>query len=124
MSQPAGGHRSPVAEHLATRRSRPGPLVLEQLGLSRPEVLASATCVAAEALGLGEVTGTLTPGLRADIVALDRDPLGNLTATRGVRWVMRAGVVTKPASPGWTASLHILPGRRAARSASSEVAGL
>lgn len=68
-----------------------GLLGLEALGLSPEEVLAAATSVAAEALGIGDVTGRLSPGMRADVVALRRDPVEDLSAVRDVVWVMRNG---------------------------------
>jgi imidazolonepropionase-like amidohydrolase len=72
-----------------------GLLTLERLGMPPGEVLAAATSVAADALGIGDVTGQLTPGRRADLVALDRDPLDDLTATRDVAWVMSNGTATR-----------------------------
>lgn len=69
-----------------------GLMVLGALGLSPEEVLAAATSVAAEALGLVDLTGRLSPGMRADAVALRRDPVEDLKAVRDVVWVMRNGV--------------------------------
>jgi imidazolonepropionase-like amidohydrolase len=39
--------------------------------------------------------GSLAPGYEADIIALDGDPLTDLSAVRRVVFVMRGGVVYK-----------------------------
>jgi len=55
----------------------------------------SANSLGAEALGMGDQIGTIAPGLQADIIALDGDPLQDITAVRRVVFVMRAGIVYK-----------------------------
>jgi imidazolonepropionase-like amidohydrolase len=55
--------------------------------------LVSANSLAAEALGLQDRTGSITAGLDADIIALDGDPLKDITAVRRVIFVMKAGKV-------------------------------
>lgn len=66
--------------------------------------LISATSLNAEALRLGDKIGALAEGMDADIIALDGDPLTDITAVRRVNFVMRAGHVFrvdgKPAAPG------------------------
>ena len=57
--------------------------------------MVSANSLAAEALGLGHQIGTIAPGFEADIIALDSDPLKDITAVRRVVFVMKAGVVYK-----------------------------
>jgi imidazolonepropionase-like amidohydrolase len=57
--------------------------------------LVSANAVAAEAIGMGDTLGRLAPGYEADIIALDGDPLTDLTAVRRVAFVMRGGVIYK-----------------------------
>ena len=46
-------------------------------GLSAREGIAAATSVAADALGLGDEIGTIDVGRRADLVAVDGDPLAD-----------------------------------------------
>jgi imidazolonepropionase-like amidohydrolase len=57
--------------------------------------MVSANSLAAEAMGLGKEIGSITPGLQADIIALDGDPLKDITAVRRVLFVMRGGLVYK-----------------------------
>jgi imidazolonepropionase-like amidohydrolase len=59
------------------------------------QALVSANAVAADSLGMGDRLGRLKAGYEADIIALDGDPLADLTAVRRVVFVMRGGVVYK-----------------------------
>lgn len=61
-------------------------------GQSAREAIVSATSRAAEALGLEDV-GDLAPGLFADIVAVDGDPLRDIGALGRVAFVMKGGQV-------------------------------
>ena len=45
------------------------------------------------ALGMGGIIGRLAPGYAADIIALDGDPLQDITAVRRVVFVMRGGKI-------------------------------
>jgi imidazolonepropionase-like amidohydrolase len=55
--------------------------------------LVSATSLSAESLSLGNVTGSIAPGMDADIIAFDGNPLQDVTAARRVLFVMKAGKV-------------------------------
>jgi imidazolonepropionase-like amidohydrolase len=55
----------------------------------------SAQSLAAEALGLKDEIGSLAAGLQADIIALDGDPISDITAVRRVVFVMKGGKVYK-----------------------------
>lgn len=72
--------------------------------------LTSGTSTAAESLGLGEKIGSIAPGMEADLVALDGNPLEDITAVRRVVFVMKAGKVYRNEAT--------TPSGRAARSAS------
>jgi len=61
--------------------------------MSPGAVLASATRVAAEALGLEDEIGTLEVGKRADLIAVSGDPLEDLRVLRSVDVVVRDGLV-------------------------------
>jgi imidazolonepropionase-like amidohydrolase len=57
------------------------------------DALLSGTSVAAESLGLGDKIGTIAPGFEADLVAIEGNPLDNITAVRRVVFVMKGGKV-------------------------------
>jgi imidazolonepropionase-like amidohydrolase len=59
------------------------------------EALVSATSLAAESIGLEKEIGAIAPGLQADIIAVDGDPLTDITAVRRVAFVMKGGKVYK-----------------------------
>jgi imidazolonepropionase-like amidohydrolase len=59
------------------------------------DALVDATSHSAMSLGLAERTGALVPGLDADLIAIDGDPLEDITALRRVVFVMRGGKVYK-----------------------------
>lgn len=61
------------------------------LGLPTSRILDMATVDAADALGLGETTGRIAPGFRADLLVVERDPLEDLDALRAISAVIAAG---------------------------------
>ncbi|MFJ1746386.1 amidohydrolase family protein [Streptomyces sp. NPDC088116] len=61
------------------------------LGLPNSRVIDMATIDAADALGLGAVTGRIAPGFRADLLLVDGDPLADLGTLEAVRAVFAAG---------------------------------
>lgn len=61
------------------------------LGMTNDEVLLAATALAANSLGLKDVTGTLSPGRDADLIAIKGDPRRNLATLRSVRAVVSRG---------------------------------
>jgi imidazolonepropionase-like amidohydrolase len=67
-------------------------------GVSPLAAMISANSLGAEALGLGENIGTIAKGFEADIIALDGNPLTDITAVRHVLFVMKGGVVYKNAA--------------------------
>lgn len=52
-----------------------------------------ATSLAAESMGLETQIGALTPGLQADLVAVEGNPVQDITALRRVSFVMKGGTV-------------------------------
>jgi len=64
-------------------------------GVDPMAAMVSANSLAAEALRMGNQIGSIAPGLEADIIALDGDPLKDITAVRRVVFVMKGGVVYK-----------------------------
>jgi imidazolonepropionase-like amidohydrolase len=61
------------------------------LGFSTARVLQLATVDSARAIGLAGTTGRLAPGLSADLLVVDGDPLADLAALRRVRRVVVRG---------------------------------
>jgi imidazolonepropionase-like amidohydrolase len=57
------------------------------------EVLYGVTGLAAHAVGLADRLGTLEPGMLADIVIVDGNPLTDMTAMRHVHTVIKDGQV-------------------------------
>lgn len=55
--------------------------------------LVAATSLAAESMNLAQQIGAIAPGLEADLVAVDGDPLQDITALRRVVFVMKGGKV-------------------------------
>ncbi|HEX3765055.1 MAG TPA: amidohydrolase family protein [Kofleriaceae bacterium] len=64
-------------------------------GVDPMTALVSANALAAEAMGMAGEIGSIAPGLQADIIALDGDPVKDITAVRRVVFVMKGGVVYK-----------------------------
>ena len=67
------------------------PPMLCEIGLSAAEALRAITSVAARVCGLGHRKGRLAAGYDADLLAVDGDPLTDLTALRRVRAVYARG---------------------------------
>ena len=64
-------------------------------GVAPMAAMISANSLAAEALSMSDQIGSIAPGMQADIIALDGDPLKDITAVRRVVFVMKGGVVYK-----------------------------
>ena len=68
---------------------------VQQAGEAPMHAIVAATSLNAQAMGLGERTGAIAPGLEADIIAVDGDPLRDITALRRVSFVMKGGRVVR-----------------------------
>lgn len=68
---------------------------VRDVGVDPMAAMVSANSLAAEALGMADQIGSIAPGFQADIIALDGDPLKNITAVRRVVFVMKGGVIYK-----------------------------
>lgn len=66
--------------------------IMESLGLTSAEALKSATSTAANALGWADRTGQILPGLSADFLLLDKNPLEKISNLRTMQAVMVRGV--------------------------------
>ncbi|HET9300776.1 MAG TPA: amidohydrolase family protein, partial [Candidatus Polarisedimenticolaceae bacterium] len=70
-------------------------LLMVEHGMPPREAIKAATVNAADLLGLGAEVGTLEPGKRADLIAVEGDPLADVSVLQRVRFVMKDGVVHK-----------------------------
>jgi imidazolonepropionase-like amidohydrolase len=65
-----------------------------KIGMTPEQALKAATTTPAAMLGMEKSLGAVAPGFLADIVAVEGDPLADITAIskrENVRWVMKAG---------------------------------
>jgi imidazolonepropionase-like amidohydrolase len=62
-------------------------------GQGAMDAIVAATSLNAEALGLQGMIGTLAPGMEADLIAVDGDPVSDITALQRVVFVMKGGKV-------------------------------
>ncbi|MFC5834035.1 amidohydrolase family protein [Nonomuraea insulae] len=65
--------------------------VFAMAGYGNAEIVELATVLAADACGLGEVTGSLDPGKRADLIAVAGDPLERIADLRNLALVLVSG---------------------------------
>ncbi|MHB8610431.1 MAG: amidohydrolase family protein [Candidatus Acidiferrales bacterium] len=86
----AGAHGRNYEEFIA--RVRDG-------GQDPMAAIMSATSISAESLGLQDNIGAIAPGIDADIIAMDGDPLRDVTAARRVVFVMKGGQVYENLAP-------------------------
>jgi imidazolonepropionase-like amidohydrolase len=59
------------------------------------DAIISGTSMAAASLRMGDKIGTVAPGFEADLVAVEGNPLEDITAVRKVSFVMKGGKVVK-----------------------------
>ncbi|MFT6057472.1 MAG: Tol biopolymer transport system component/cytosine [Pseudohongiellaceae bacterium] len=64
-----------------------------EAGLSPAKALRTATSESAEAIGVADQIGSIVPGLMADMVIIEGDPLANISAIRNVRQVIKSGAL-------------------------------
>jgi imidazolonepropionase-like amidohydrolase len=69
--------------------------VMVKLGLTPLQAIQAATVNAADLLGWSGKVGSLEPGAWADMVAVDGDPVKDVTTLERVKFVMKGGEVVK-----------------------------
>ena len=88
-------------------------LLVDSVGMSPLEALASATRKPAEWLGLADSVGTIRPGKVADLILLDADPLVNISSTRRISAVVLRGRLFRRGDlDGLLASVAAMPDLR------------
>ena len=69
--------------------------VYVRLGMTPLQAIQTATVNAADLLGWSDKVGTLDAGKWADLIAVDGDPLQDITTLQHVKFVMKGGAVIK-----------------------------
>ena len=69
--------------------------VMVKLGLTPLQAIQAATINDADLLGWSDKIGTIEPGKWADIIAVDGDPLADVTTLERVKFVMKGGEVVR-----------------------------
>jgi imidazolonepropionase-like amidohydrolase len=85
----AFGTDSGVYPHHMAARQFP---YMVRYGMGAMQAIQSATVVAAQLMGWSEHVGSLEPGRFADLIAVDGDPLDDISALEDVGFVMKGGV--------------------------------
>lgn len=70
-------------------------VLMVEYGMNPLDVLKSATATSADILGLADQIGRIRAGLLADLVAVEGDPVTDITATERVVFVMQRGHVVR-----------------------------
>ncbi len=68
-------------------------------GMTPMQAIQAATTQAAELLGWSDKVGAIKPGLYADLIAVDADPLADVAALEHVSFVMRGGSIIVAHAP-------------------------
>lgn len=70
--------------------------MMAEYGMKPIDVLRSATSVNADVFRISKHVGRIRPGLFADILVVEGDPVVNISQVRKVVWVMKDGVIYRP----------------------------
>lgn len=66
-----------------------------EAGYSAEEAIRAATIIAAAHVEMDDMIGSIESGKRADIIAFDADPLGDVKVLQSVQFVMKDGIIHK-----------------------------
>jgi imidazolonepropionase-like amidohydrolase len=75
-------------------------LAMTKRGMPPLEAIRAATMNAAELLSWQDHVGAVEPGKYADIIAVEGDPLSDITILQQVKFVMKDGMIVKDVLPG------------------------
>ena len=73
---------------------------VQRAGQPAMDAIIGATSLAAGALGLNDMIGSIAPGFEADLIAVDGDPIKDVTALLRTVFVMKGGKVYKNVAAG------------------------
>jgi imidazolonepropionase-like amidohydrolase len=73
---------------------------VQKAGQDAMAAMVSATSLAAQSVGMQDKIGAIAAGLEADIIAVEGDPLKDITSVRRVTFVMKGGIVYKNVAAG------------------------
>jgi imidazolonepropionase-like amidohydrolase len=73
---------------------------VQRAGQPAMDAIVGATSLAADALGMKDKVGSIAPGLEADLIAVDGDPIKDVMALQRVVFVMKGGKVYKNVAAG------------------------
>ena len=68
---------------------------MSEFGLGPAATLRAGTLTTARWLGIDDRVGTIEVGKQADLIAVPGDPLADISALRGIDWVMKTGRVVR-----------------------------
>jgi len=74
-------------------------ILVEQLGVPPMDAIRMATTSAADLVGIADKAGAIRPGLWADLIAVEGNPLEDIRRLETVSFVMKAGMVYRNAPP-------------------------
>jgi imidazolonepropionase-like amidohydrolase len=77
----------------SNRRMPHEAIELARIGMLAMDAIKAATSVSAECLGIQQRTGAIKPGLEADLIAVERDPLADINNLQDVILVINNGKV-------------------------------
>ncbi len=84
--------------------------LLVEAGLSPLQAIRAATHNGADLCGLLDITGTLAPGKRADLIVVDGRPDESIRDLRAIRLVMKDGAIFRNNLPDLDAPGLVTPG--------------
>lgn len=69
--------------------------LMVEAGMSPAEAILSSVQTGAEVLGLEDQIGSVQPGIQADIIAMEGNPLEDITLLQNISFVMKLGEIVK-----------------------------